>query len=161
MRTADKHGNVIAREGCDKCRCGSKYWEQDRCVDCGASPLGQFTIYGGVYVGTRERPNANPVLAMMREDDWRHDPWGTAMAWAYAVCEYLHHIALADEAIPASLGYSPAPFSPRGDDTFEPEDGDFASACLVEMAADTYTLSVAARVLSRYLDWCKAAGKDY
>ena len=32
---------------------------------------------------------------------------------------------------------------------------------LVEMAVDTYTLSMAARCLSRYLDWCKAAGRDY
>lgn len=31
----DRHGNVIAREGVDRCGCGSKYWEQDRCVDCG------------------------------------------------------------------------------------------------------------------------------
>lgn len=31
----DVHGNVIAREGCDRCFCGCKYWENDRCVDCG------------------------------------------------------------------------------------------------------------------------------
>jgi len=31
---ADKHGNAIAKEGCDRCTCGSKYWEYDRCVDC-------------------------------------------------------------------------------------------------------------------------------
>ncbi len=30
----DQHGNVIAREGCDQCICGSKYWENDRCLDC-------------------------------------------------------------------------------------------------------------------------------
>ena len=34
----DKHGNLVAKEGCDRCPCGSKYWENDRCVDCGASP---------------------------------------------------------------------------------------------------------------------------
>lgn len=27
--------NVIAREGCDRCVCGCKYWENDRCIDCG------------------------------------------------------------------------------------------------------------------------------
>lgn len=32
---ADRHGNVVAKEGCDRCWCGSKYWEHDRCVDCG------------------------------------------------------------------------------------------------------------------------------
>lgn len=27
---------ATAQEGCDRCECGSKYWENDRCVDCGA-----------------------------------------------------------------------------------------------------------------------------
>jgi len=31
----DKHGNAHALEGCDRCSCGCKYWEGDRCVDCG------------------------------------------------------------------------------------------------------------------------------
>lgn len=31
----DRHGNYIAREGIDLCHCGSKYWEHDKCVDCG------------------------------------------------------------------------------------------------------------------------------
>lgn len=35
MATIDLH-NVIAHEGCDRCACGSKYWEHDHCVDCGA-----------------------------------------------------------------------------------------------------------------------------
>lgn len=30
----DQHGNKVAREGCDRCFCGCKYWEKDRCVDC-------------------------------------------------------------------------------------------------------------------------------
>lgn len=32
---ADVHGNRIAEEGCDRCFCGCKYWELDRCIDCG------------------------------------------------------------------------------------------------------------------------------
>jgi hypothetical protein len=31
----DRLGNLIAQEGCDRCFCGCKYWEHDRCVDCG------------------------------------------------------------------------------------------------------------------------------
>lgn len=27
-------GNRFAQEGLDRCVCGSKYWENDRCVDC-------------------------------------------------------------------------------------------------------------------------------
>lgn len=33
----DDHGNTYAEEGVDICHCGSKYWENDRCVDCGQS----------------------------------------------------------------------------------------------------------------------------
>ena len=31
----DQHGNRTAEEGVSRCRCGSKYWERDRCIDCG------------------------------------------------------------------------------------------------------------------------------
>ena len=33
--TSDRHGNRTAQEGCDRCDCGCKYWENDRCCDCG------------------------------------------------------------------------------------------------------------------------------
>ena len=114
------------------------------------------TLYGGVHHGTRQRPNANPILAAMRDDDFAHDPWGTAMAWAFGVCEYLHHVALSDD-IPAELGYQPAA-THRGDGF---DDESYPDAYIAEMALDTYTLVTAARTLSRYLDWCKAAGRDY
>ncbi len=26
-----------AREGCDRCYCGCKYWENDQCIDCGTT----------------------------------------------------------------------------------------------------------------------------
>ena len=32
--TADRLGNRYAREGCDRCECGCKYWEGDVCIDC-------------------------------------------------------------------------------------------------------------------------------
>jgi len=115
-----------------------------------------MTIYGGVHRGTRNRPNANPILDAMRDDDVAYDPWGTAMAWAFATCDYLHHVALSDD-IPESLGYSPA-LTARGEG-FE-EEG-YPEQYIVEMGLDTYTLTMAARCLSRYLDWCKAAGRDY
>lgn len=34
MIATDTHGNRYAQEGCDRCSCGCKYWENDRCVDC-------------------------------------------------------------------------------------------------------------------------------
>jgi len=179
MRTTvafDRHGNRYAEEGLDRCACGSKYWEQDRCVDCGTpvtmrsrrSPeFGGFrhpaggrltaTMYGGAYWGTPGEPNANPVLAAMREDDLKHDPWGTAMAWAFAVCDYLHHVALASDDIPEGLGYRPA--ATAVGEGFEDES--HPEATIVNMGLDTFTLVQAAKCLDRYLDWCKAAGRDY
>ena len=32
---ADAYGNLTAEHGCDRCECGCKYWEFDRCIDCG------------------------------------------------------------------------------------------------------------------------------
>ena len=34
----DRHGNRVAIEGLTRCPCGSKYWENDACVDCGNGP---------------------------------------------------------------------------------------------------------------------------
>ena len=34
-RVADKHGNRLAEEGCTRCTCGCKYWQNDVCIDCG------------------------------------------------------------------------------------------------------------------------------
>jgi hypothetical protein len=34
MSTTDQHNNSYAEEGVDRCDCGCKYWESDRCVDC-------------------------------------------------------------------------------------------------------------------------------
>jgi hypothetical protein len=27
--------SLLPREGCDRCGCGCKYWEDGRCIDCG------------------------------------------------------------------------------------------------------------------------------
>lgn len=31
------NGNVLRVEGVDRCYCGCKYWENDRCIDCGGT----------------------------------------------------------------------------------------------------------------------------
>jgi hypothetical protein len=31
---AGKHGNKLARSGYDRCQCGNKYFENDKCIDC-------------------------------------------------------------------------------------------------------------------------------
>ena len=36
---ADEHGNFVAQEGCTRCECGCKYWEHDKCIDCGTHAI--------------------------------------------------------------------------------------------------------------------------
>lgn len=36
---ADRFGNVTREHGVDRCYCGSKYWENDRCIDCGGTDV--------------------------------------------------------------------------------------------------------------------------
>lgn len=52
---ADEHGNETAQEGCDRCFCGCKYWEHDRCIDCGTHvtkiPVGTEGNRDGTEVG--------------------------------------------------------------------------------------------------------------
>ena len=38
-RPMDEHGNRLRKEGCDRCLCGCKYWENDRCIDCGGTEV--------------------------------------------------------------------------------------------------------------------------
>lgn len=33
-QAGDRLGNTMALEGVDRCACGCKYWENDRCCDC-------------------------------------------------------------------------------------------------------------------------------
>jgi hypothetical protein len=35
----DRWGNVEREHGVDRCYCGSKYWEHDRCIDCGGTEV--------------------------------------------------------------------------------------------------------------------------
>lgn len=140
----------------------------------------------------RTRPNANVVLDLMRDGDVGHDPFGTAMSWAFAVAEVLHD---ADpNMVPAELGYSPSIAGaevPNGSGEPEPYritlvDVPYETAevwCYLHnvgpddpaasdadslpywedptFADRAETLRFAGRCLHRYIDWCKAAGRDY
>jgi hypothetical protein len=34
---ADTDGNIARQNHVDRCWCGCKYWENDRCIDCGGT----------------------------------------------------------------------------------------------------------------------------
>lgn len=110
----------------------------------------------------KSRPNSNYILQLMRDDDIAYDPWGTAMAWAFGCAETLDVLG-AD--VPDELGYQPSPYVNVEDaDTYQPEsypDSEVWSYLQAGGEAAVADVQFAARCLHRYIDWCKAAGKDY
>jgi len=108
----------------------------------------------------RWRPNSNYILAVMRDGEV---DWSTAMAWAFACAETL---TVLGAEVPAELGYQPSPFvAVESPETYEPES--YENSVVWEFSAGyedikaVETIQFAARCLSRYIDWCRAAGKDY
>jgi len=91
------------------------------------------------------------LLALVREDDLRGDPWGTAMAWHFAIADRLW----ADgHYVPAEWQYS------HGASAWtEPEADDFyGTECVGQSAED---LLHAGNVLHRFEALCVLAGRDY
>lgn len=136
--------------------------------------------------GTLTRPNANPILNMMRDGD-TGDMWGLTMAWGFAVAEVLYD---ADpNLVPAELEYSPGmggPEVPTG--SAEPEPHRIPLSMLPYEHVEVWTylhqtgaeyaddlpywqdptfdariaeLVTAGRCLARLADWLRADGRDY
>lgn len=110
--------------------------------------------------------NSNPVLVLMREDDIQGDPWGTAMAWAFAIAEVLH---AAGEDVPQEMQYSPSPYVQTTAEC--PEEypdcqvwdllNETPGAYIDGFGATIEQIQDAGRIIARYLDWCKDAGLSY
>lgn len=117
----------------------------------------------------RKRPNRNYVLDVMR-DSMYDDPWGTAMAWAFACAENLAAIG-AD--VPSEVGYQMSPMGPCIESYEDFQVAEFLGAIVdhdLEVAifegitpdeTNVKEVQFALRCLHRYIDWCKAAGLDY
>lgn len=119
----------------------------------------------------RHRPyRANAALYVLARGSWDpHDAWGSGMAYLIAVCDVLY-LAGESHLIPAECGYS-APFGvgyswddalgqTTDDGTVPWEVGALAQALDAdELHVDD--LAQAARILNRYLDAVRAAGRDY
>lgn len=104
------------------------------------------------------RPNKNLVLQYMRDDDIATDPWGTSMAWGFAVAEVLY---AAGEEVPDELDYQPSPFvvmsSERPDEWPDAEVWDLLHNGEITVSE----LQTAGRCLHRYIELARAAGRDY
>jgi hypothetical protein len=103
------------------------------------------------------RPNKNPILDAMRDDDIAHDPWGVAMAWGFACADLLHVMG---EDVPAEVQYTPAlglDFNVFPESTEDHRLWEMAQREIVGVEDVQFAL----RCLNRYIDWCKAAGRSY
>lgn len=102
---------------------------------------------------------SNTILDYMREDDIKHDPWGTAMNAGFAVCEAMY---LAEQTIPNEWAFRASPL-------LSSLIGDGAQYLIDEYGylgeevngADEDDLLYAGRVIHRYINLCRKAGKDY
>lgn len=111
--------------------------------------------------GTRTRPNANPILARMRDDFGDGDSWGTVMGWSFGVAEVLY---VAGEEVPAEMQFRPSPFLDSADPDVAPEEypDEMVWQMLREWSEVTVEeLQTAGKCLTRYADWLKAAGLSY
>lgn len=105
---------------------------------------------------TKARPNANPILARMR-DDFGSDDWGTAIGWAFGVCEVLHFRT--GLSVPDETGFRPSPVVSDLDTDSYPDC--YVLEMLEGGEVSPAELQTAARCLSRYLGWLRDAGKAY
>lgn len=61
----DRHGNVVAQEGTLVCQCGCKYWENDKCIDCGMTPERLWIIQNAGYDRLMQQMNLNIAVTTM------------------------------------------------------------------------------------------------
>lgn len=109
------------------------------------------------------RPNKNYILQLIRDDDIAHDPWGTALSWAFGVAEVL---ATYSFPVPEEMHYSAGMGLP--DVTEEYPDSVINEYLAIESEmADLEILGrvneiqFAGKCLMRYVKWCEDAGKSY
>lgn len=104
------------------------------------------------------RPNKNLILQYMRDDDIAGDPWGTGMAWGFAIAEVLHG---ADEDVPDELEFVPSPFVAVSDERPE-EWPDVEVWDLLHNGEITVSdLQTAGKCLHLYIELARQAGRDY
>lgn len=103
-------------------------------------------------------PGYNVIMGEIRQDDISYDPWGTAMEWLLAIAE----VTYVDSG-EILAHYRPSPMRVIGDrDTLNDSHTemmiidylDSGSVTLADLA-DVY------RIMGRFDDWCRIAGRDY
>ena len=100
----------------------------------------------------KSRPNANHILAVMRDEFGDGDSWGTAMAWSFACNENL-----------ANIGQDTSPhFKPSILGACIESYQDFeVQEMLVDGDVSVADVQFAAKCLDRYTTWLDMAGLSY
>jgi hypothetical protein len=75
----DRWGNRYAREGCDRCDCGAKYWEKDRCHSCGKRWEARFR-------GTEDTAPEECPKCRSEFKNFEEIPWGDYQHWECYDC---------------------------------------------------------------------------
>lgn len=120
------------------------------------------------------------VVRITGEDDWDHDPWGTAMGMFFSVAEVLDMSDIEGDVTPDHFsrwqhrrGFAGTvpdleTVAARADDFSEGEFADDYSYATVELASALVNreltqddLIYAGNVLDRYTELLRKAGKDY
>jgi hypothetical protein len=71
IQLTDRLGNRVAREGCDRCWCGCKYWENDRCIDCGSEVPTAYNHAFKTFLGLPPAKGIDqPVCGVDLPDSW-------------------------------------------------------------------------------------------
>ncbi len=91
------------------------------------------------------------LKAELRLDDIKYDPWGTAMSWHFALCDWLHFRT--SEDVPCEWQYSPGAASDID------ENDEYKHEAFV--AEEVETLLDFGHLLDRYTDKLRLAGRDY
>ncbi len=101
------------------------------------------------------RPTRNPVLETMRDTFDGGDPWGSTIAWHFAVSDVLHEID--PELVPKSWEFTPSVF---GSNT---EAYEYEAVCdlIKDEGIDADVLIHAGNVLARYAHILMLNGYDY
>lgn len=117
----------------------------------------------------------HPIIREMADDDRKHDPWGAGMGALGAVCDVLH---VEGGTIPTSAGYWPSMGLTLAAMIAEQDSGEYdrQRTLLAGLYPEDFPgfwvegyepnltiadLEYAARVLDRYLDQVRLAGRDY
>lgn len=97
----------------------------------------------------------NEIMTLVRQDDICHDPWGTGMAWLFAIADvmWVEYSELMPDYRPA------AALSERAD--LEGWNAEMLIELIDSGTVDEADLTNAYTTLSRYDDWCRRDGKNY